>query len=254
MEPYIGSVSYGLSGQYDRESKEEQPGTIHRVRISGLKPDSVYEKDAAVRQAAAQALERIGDPDTAKSIFPYLQDNDLQIRMRVARALELAMPDSLTQKVAKEVLNIRQPPEIRGLLIGALQLHAQPGVMCQTTLPIMESDASPALRNRSTYAFTRFASKSDIPLLLKLFDYEWIRITGRMLSGRMPVPLFLTFCTLVIFDDFTMVSRRSIPDTASLNSRGRCRGRIGYLNFRICSSRHFANSHCRPVSFCSGRR
>lgn len=62
QEECVGSVEYGLEGKFDQKVTESQPAKIHRVRISGLTPETVYsyrvragadEKSASFKTAPA---------------------------------------------------------------------------------------------------------------------------------------------------------------------------------------------------------
>ncbi len=81
------------------------------------------DSNAAIRRAAALALERTASAAVSERLAPFLRDADVLVRRHVARALEAAMLPEVGEKIVPEILDLAQDSEVRCRLLGALLHH-----------------------------------------------------------------------------------------------------------------------------------
>ncbi len=127
-------------------------------------------KDPAVRRAAVLALERIADASVSEQLMPFLQDEDLIIRRRVARTLEEAIVPGVADKIMREILNSRQDSQVRICLLGAL-LHHAPRLAFPVAMRALDATDG-ELRDRAADVVKRTATEKDVPLLSELARNE----------------------------------------------------------------------------------
>jgi hypothetical protein len=130
------------------------------------------QKDQAVRRAAAAALCSIGSREAAEAALLYIKDGDVIVGKEAARALEIAMPESLAKPVAEAAQDKAVNENVRVRLIGALQLHAPAATARETVLGILKGDDRGAVRDRAAYVLAYVCTKKDVKLLTKLLDKE----------------------------------------------------------------------------------
>ncbi len=130
------------------------------------------DSDPAIRGAASAALRSIGSGEVAQDLAPYLGDASVAVRRNVARALEIAMPESLAKTVAAQVRDSAQDETVRVSLLGALQFHAPRKLAYETAADVLKGDAPRDVRNRAAYALSRVADQGDAKALAKLVDKE----------------------------------------------------------------------------------
>ncbi len=126
--------------------------------------------DTRIRQAAPLALERIANASVSDRLVPFLRDRDILVRRHVARALEAAMLPNLAGKIAPEILDSRQDPEVRCRLLGALLLHARNHSLQVAMLALETGNGT--VRDRAADVVKRTATRGDVPALLSLFRNE----------------------------------------------------------------------------------
>ena len=148
----------------------EKIGAMQYLPAASVLLPFLKKNQQALRRETALALCRIGNDTVAPQLLKYLNDQDLIVRRRIARSLECAMPASVGDKVAEQVLNAQQDEKVRVTLMGALQLHA-PKVGYSTAKTLLQQTECPrALRHRAAYAFGRLATtKDDARFLRRVF-------------------------------------------------------------------------------------
>ena len=150
--------------------------TIEELGATGYAPAAeslvryLNHNDAAVRRAAALALERIANPGVSEKLALFLQDEDMVVRRRAARALEEAMLPSLADKIMREILNPQQDSRVRICLLGAL-LHHAPRLAFPVAMKAIEASDG-AVRDRAADVVKRTATEKDLPVLAELVRNE----------------------------------------------------------------------------------
>ena len=150
----------------------EELGAMAYGRGAPVLATYLAQKDPAVRRAAATAIRSIGRGDVAEAVLPYVKDSDAVVGKEIARALEIAMPESLAKPVAEAAQGKDLDKNVRVRLIGALQFHAPGAVARESVVAILKGDAPSAVRDRAAYALAYVCTKDDIKLLTKLIDKE----------------------------------------------------------------------------------
>ncbi len=130
------------------------------------------QQDTAIRRAAAASIRSIGSPEPAESLLPYLKDADPAVSTEAARALEIAMPESLAKTVAQTAQDAAVDENVRVRLIGALQFHAPADIGRKAVRNILEGNAPDPVRKRAAHALAYVCTKDDVKLLTKLLDKE----------------------------------------------------------------------------------
>ncbi|MCX5757079.1 MAG: metallophosphoesterase [Candidatus Hydrogenedentes bacterium] len=158
----------GLSGDALLKAIETLGAMLHQPAAKALLS---YLDKPETQLAAARALRSISDAGVAESLLPYLAKAEPAARRELARAIEIAMPDSMAKPIAKIAKDASQDEIVRVKLIGALQIHA-PGVARETSAEILKQNAPMEVRQRAAYALSRTATKDDVRMMAKLFDKE----------------------------------------------------------------------------------
>ena len=129
--------------------------------------------DAPVRYAAAKSISLIANESIADEVFALLDHPDPRIAAYMARALEVAAPETMVDAIAKATMDNDVASGVRFHLVGALQFHAPPERCTEAMLSILgDPRADPKLRRRAVYALGRTATKSEVKGLTNLVKRE----------------------------------------------------------------------------------
>jgi hypothetical protein len=126
--------------------------------------------DAAVRRAAALALERIANAAVTDRSVVFLRDEDVVVRRHIARALEAAMLPEVAERIVRDILDPKQDSQVRSHLLGALLHHARRRAFT-TAMKALEA-ADGVVRDRAADVVKRTATQNDLPLLVNLVGTE----------------------------------------------------------------------------------
>jgi len=140
-------------------------GPAARVLVGYLSHD-----DAAIRQAAALALERIANISVSDRLVPFLRNDDVIVRRHVARSLEAAMLPRLAERIVPDILDPSQDSQVRSRLLGALFHHARHRAFATAMNALRTADGG--VRDRAADVVKRTATKNDVPLFLNMVRTE----------------------------------------------------------------------------------
>ncbi|HOZ46055.1 MAG TPA: HEAT repeat domain-containing protein [Candidatus Hydrogenedentes bacterium] len=160
-----------LEGEAVAQAIERVGAMMYAPAADPLLP-YLKQTNEAVRRATAVALRRIGTPAASEGLALCLMDPDLEVRREAAKALEMALPESLADTAARHARDAEQDPDVRIALLGALQLRAPADLTVAVCKDVLEGDASDEVRRRAAYAIAHVADKDDVDTLLGLVAQE----------------------------------------------------------------------------------
>ena len=124
--------------------------------------------DLPERRAAAEALYRLADEETAAMLLPFLDDADANVRHHIALALEMCAPRELTLALGEIAADASRDVAVRIALMGAVHRHGPDYYAADIAERILRQPNLPdSLEARAAYAMADTARRIDFEMLIE---------------------------------------------------------------------------------------